>query len=435
MSFGHTVSREAVNLTSSMQKTPAGAPPGVEPPGPRRVVSRSQPPQELDRPGQRAAAERSGSPAANTPAEAAEAGPQLCIVVPTFNERANIRPLLRELSTVLQGVAWEIIFVDDDSPDGTAQVVREIDRWRVRCLQRIGRRGLSSACVEGMLASSAPFVAVMDGDLQHDPRVLPHMLELLESGAAELVVGSRYVAGGSTADWDSQRLTVSRIATRLGHVLVPPELRDPMSGFFMLRRPLLDEVVRNLSGLGFKILLDIFASARRPIAFREVPYVFRSRHAGESKFGALAAWESLMLLADKLVGRYVPVRFIAFGMVGGLGVLMHLGVVTLAYRAFGSAFVFAQAVATGVSIVFNYFLNNLLTYRDRRRRGWRWLTGLASFAAACSIGAVANVSVASYLFARHAGWLLAALGGVIAGAVWNYAISSVYTWNSPRRRS
>jgi dolichol-phosphate mannosyltransferase len=261
------------------------------------------------------------------------------------------------------------------------------------------------------------------------------MLELLRGGPVELIVGSRYAQGGSTADWDARRRTVSRIATRLGHTLAPVDLHDPMSGFFMLRRPLLDEVVRKLSGLGFKILLDIFASAGRPIAFREVPYVFRTRQAGASKLDSLVAWEYLMLLADKLVGRWVPVRFLAFGAVGAAGVVVHLAVVNVAYRFLGMRFVLAQGIATGVSIVFNYSVNNLLTYRDRRRRGLRWLTGLASFAAACSIGAVANVSVAEYLFERHVAWVLAAVGGIIAGAVWNYAVSSVYTWNAPKRPS
>jgi dolichol-phosphate mannosyltransferase len=372
-----------------------------------------------------------GDPSAS---DATASGPELCVVVPTFNERANVRPFVEELAIALQTVSWEVIFVDDDSPDGTAHAVRSIDlcRARVRCVQRIGRRGLSTACTEGMLASSAPYLAVMDGDLQHDPKILLEMLQLLRSGTAELVVGSRYVAGGSTADWDSKRLWVSRLATRLGHTLAPVELRDPMSGFFMLRRPLLEEVVRKLSGLGFKILLDIFASAERPIEFREVPYVFRQRNAGESKLDSLVAWEYLMLLADKLLGGYVPVRFIAFAAVGGLGVLVHLSIVNLMFRIAGMPFVSSQATATAVSIVFNYSLNNILTYRDKRRRGWRWLVGLGSFAAACSIGAIANVSVASYLFQNHVGWLLAAIGGVVAGAVWNYAISSVYTWNSPR---
>lgn len=363
------------------------------------------------------------------------APPELCVVVPTLNERDNVRPLLCELAAALEGISWETIFVDDDSPDGTARAVREIDvqRARVRCLQRIGRRGLATACTEGMLASSAPYLAVMDGDLQHDPRILPRMLQLLRDGAAELVVGSRYAQGGSADGWDPKRRLFSRIATRLGHTLAPAELHDPLSGYFMLRRALLDEVVHDLSGFGFKILLDIFASARRPLAFREVPYAFRARQAGVSKLDSLVAWEYLMLLADKLAGHWVPIRFIAFGTVGAAGALVHLAVVNAAYRILGVGFVAAQGVATGVSIVFNYWVNNLLTYSDRRRRGARWLTGLASFAVACSIGALANVSVAAYLFGRDFPWPLAALGGIVAGAVWNFAVSSVYTWNTPRR--
>ena len=214
-----------------------------------------------------------------------QSGPSLSIVIPTFNELDNVRPLVRELSQCLKDIDWEVIFVDDDSPDGTARAVRELGcEWnRVRCIQRIGRRGLSSACVEGMLGSCAPVVAVMDGDMQHDPAIIPAMLECVANPDTELVVGSRYVEGGSTGDWEWRRSVVSRLATRLGHVLVPDTLKDPMSGFFMLRRSLLEEVAHRLSGFGFKILLDIFASARRPVGFREVPFKFRVRHAGESK--------------------------------------------------------------------------------------------------------------------------------------------------------
>lgn len=237
--------------------------------------------------------------------------PELCVVVPTLNERDNVRPLVRELAAALGGIAWEVIFVDDDSPDGTARAVHEIDveRARVRCLERIGRRGLATACIEGMLASSAPYLAVMDGDLQHDPQILPRMLELLRSGAAELVVASRYAEGGSTALWDSKRRTFSRIATHLAGALAPAGLRDPLSGYFALRRTLLDEVAGDLSARGFKILLDILASARRPLAFREVPYRFRARRAGVSKLDSVVAWEYLLLLAGKLAGRWVPRRF------------------------------------------------------------------------------------------------------------------------------
>jgi dolichol-phosphate mannosyltransferase len=206
-----------------------------------------------------------------------------------------------------------------------------------------------------------------------------------------------------------------------------------MSGFFMLRRSLLDGVVRNLSGLGFKILLDIFASAKRPVAFKEIPFVFRARVSGESKLGSQAVWEYLMLVADKLVGRYVPVRFIVFATVGSLGVIVHLAIVGLTYSAGRLDFVMSQTAATVGAMVFNYSLNNAVTYRDRRRRGLRWLTGLLSFMAACAVGAIANVGVAAYLFQRESKWVIAAVAGILTGAVWNYAVTKMYTWGSPRR--
>ncbi len=357
-------------------------------------------------------------------------GPVLSIIVPTYNERDNLRPLVDELAVVLDGLDWEVIIVDDDSSDGTAAVAQELanEHSCVRSILRIGRRGLSSACIEGMLASSAPYLAVMDGDRQHDPSILPQMLDRLQHSDARLVVGSRYVGGGGVGQWGLARRAISRFATSIGRAVVPPDLHDPMSGFFALRRNLLDEVVRDLSGLGFKILLDIVATARGPLALQEVPFVFRARTAGTSKLDSLVAWEYAMLLADKLVGRYVPVRFLAFAAIGALGVLVHLSVLTLAFRGAGVSFVSSQAIAVSVSMVFNYAVNNVLTYRDRRRRGWKWLSGLVSFALACSVGAAANVGVAAFLFSRRAEWVLAAVSGVIVGAVWNYAVTSVYTW-------
>jgi dolichol-phosphate mannosyltransferase len=365
----------------------------------------------------------------------AQSGPELSVIVPTFNEYENVDRIVQELSDVLAEIDWEVIFVDDDSPDQTAQAVRRlgaVDR-RVRCVQRIGRRGLSSACIEGILASSAPFVAVMDGDLQHDTRIIPRMLETLRGSEIEIVVGSRYTEGGSISGWDGSRALISRLATSLGRILVPRELKDPMSGFFMLRRPLFDEIVRDLSGVGFKILLDIFASAKRDVAFCEIPFEFRTRQFGSSKLDSLVAWEYGLLLADKLVGHHVPVRFVVFALIGGLGVGVHMAVLATFYRFGQMEFVVAQAVATVAAMIFNYSLNNILTYHDRRRRGLRWLTGLLSFMGACSVGALANVGVAAYLFNRESRWLMAALAGVLTGAVWNYAVTSAFTWGRSKR--
>ena len=268
----------------------------------------------------------------------------------------------------------------------------------------------------------------MDADLQHDETILPTMLAALKAGDLDIVVGSRYVDGGGLGDWDSGRAAISRLATRVSHLVVPPTLHDPMSGFFMLRAEVLHRSVRRLSAVGFKILVDLFASSQPPLRFKEVPYTFRTRHAGESKLDNQAAWDYGMLLLDKLVGHIVPVRFVSFGFIGGLGVGVHMAVLSALYKGGVLDFATGQAAATVVAMVFNFTINNLITYRDRRLRGAAWLRGLVSFMLACGIGAVANVGVANYLFGRDGGWLLAALAGIAVGAVWNYAVTSVYTW-------
>jgi dolichol-phosphate mannosyltransferase len=357
-------------------------------------------------------------------------GPELTVVVPTLNERDNIEPLVELLDAALETVNWEVIFVDDDSPDGTAEQVREISRGdrRVRCLQRIGRRGLTTACIEGALATSAPYIAIMDADMQHDEKLLPQMLALLKSEPVDLVVGSRHVAGGGIGEWDAARAKMSAVAARLSRIICKAEIADPMSGFFMLRREVLEGPLRRLSGQGFKILLDILASSPRPLRFRELPYEFRERQRGESKLDALVAWEYMMLIADKLIGHIVPVRFALFAFVGGIGLFIHMAVLWFALTVSGAAFDPAQAFAAVVAMTSNFFLNNFFTYRDRRLRGLALLRGLFTFYAICALGTVANVGIAGYVFARNEVWWLAGLAGVVVGSVWNYAVSSVFTW-------
>jgi dolichol-phosphate mannosyltransferase len=360
---------------------------------------------------------------------------ELSVIVPTYNERDNIDEVVSRLERCLSGRGWEVIFVDDDSSDGTADAVRRHarDNPRVRCLQRIGRRGLSSACVEGCLASAAPYLAVMDADLQHDETLLPRMLEELKHGDADVVIGTRYADGGGIGNWDRSRALMSRFATRLARAVVPAELSDPMSGFFALRREAFEGSVRDLSAIGFKILLDLLASSPERLTVRELPYRFRNRHAGESKLDSQAMWEYMMLLADKLIGRYVPVRFLAFALIGGLGVAVHFAVLGVLFGPLQVAFAAAQTVAALVAMTSNFALNNALTYRDKRLRGLAWLKGWVSFTLVCSIGMLANVGVAAWLFAADTGWALAALAGIAVGAVWNYAVTATYTWRQGTR--
>ncbi len=359
---------------------------------------------------------------------------QLSIVVPTFNEAANLSVLVDKISAAMGELNWEVIFVDDDSPDGTSAEARRLgqENGRVRCLQRIDRRGLSSACIEGMLASSAPCIAVMDADLQHDERLLPRMYETLTGEPLDIVVGSRHVDGGDADAFSDDRAKKSELATRLSRMVVPETLLDPMSGFFMVRRESFEACMRNLSGIGFKILMDLFASSPEPLRFKELPYSFGERYAGESKLDNQAIWDYGMLLLDKLVGRWVPVRFVAFIAVGGIGVFVHMAILAALYQAMDYGFVASQVWATLVAMTANFVINNLITYRDLQLKGMDWLKGWISFVLACSIGAVANVGVAGYLFAEDTGWFLAGFAGIVVGAVWNYAITQLYTWRTSK---
>lgn len=365
----------------------------------------------------------------------AESAPwvELTVVVPTFNERTNVPLLVERLSRSLAGVAWEVVFVDDDSPDQTGDAVREIAlrNSRVRVIERIGRRGLSSATVEGVLSSVAPYFAVMDADLQHDEAVLPEMLRRLKAETLDVVVGSRYVSRRTSAGLDSRRQAISNFATRVSRLVLHADVSDPMSGFFVMTRAAFDESVHGLSQQGFKILLDLFASAPRPLRFAEVEAEFRPRLHGESKLDSMAAWEFGMLVLDKLIGRYVPVRFVLFAFVGGTGLFIHL---TSLYVLTGVGVVFAaaQTAAVFAAMTWNFFLNNLITYRDRQLRGRALISGLITFYAICAVGAVANIGVAEYVFYNRGIVWLAGIAGAVIGVVWNFTVSSYLTW---RRRT
>lgn len=358
--------------------------------------------------------------------------PEISIVVPTFSEAENIAELHARIAAVLGAESWELIFVDDDSPDGTADIARSLSGRdnRVRCIQRIGRRGLSTAVVEGALSSSAPLVAVMDADLQHDEKILPAMLHELRSRDLDIVVGSRYVAGGGTGEWDESRKELSRLAGRLAKGLVPEDLRDPMSGFFIVKTEALRDAARRLSGYGYKILLDLFVSAGRPLRFAEVPYTFKPRAHGQSKLDSLVAWEYLMLLVDKRIGHLIAPRLLFFLLVGGSGVALHYLIMSTLFLGLGVSFTIAQLIGTISAMTSNFFLNNLFTYRDQRLRGVKLVRGLLSFYAVCGMGALANIGIAAYAFSKHLEWALSAAAGIVVGTLWNYLATARFTWGA-----
>lgn len=354
----------------------------------------------------------------------------VAIVIPAYNERANVAPLHAALARALAGRRWEAVFVDDDSPDGTATAVRELAAGddRVHCLVRVGRRGLSSACIEGALATTAPCICIIDADLQHDESLIPRMLDRLLAEELDLVVATRYAGTGSLGAMAPARARLSRFATRLTRAVTRVPVSDPMSGFFLFRRTWFEQVVRRLSGRGFKILLDMLLSSPAPPRYAELEYTMRAREHGASKLGAGVIWDFGLLLAHKLLGRMIPPRFISFAAVGLSGVVVHMLVLWLLHRAMGAAFVPAQASATVVAMTSNFALNNQLTYSDRRLHGAAAWRGLVTFYAACSLGALINIALAGWVAGAGAHWWLAGLLGVLAGAVWNFASTAVLTW-------
>ena len=373
-----------------------------------------------------------------------EAPQSVSIIIPCLNERENIPIVVERLEALLIQRKWEAVFVDDDSSDGSIEVLMNLARMKphVRFIRRIGRRGLSSACLEGMATSVADIFAVMDCDLQHDETILPKMLAAFEENPSlELAVGTRYAGeGGGVGNWSKARVFISRLATNLGSLARKTELSDPMSGFFAIRREVFEQTVRQMTGKGFKILLDMVLSAGRPLKTREFAYQFRTRQHGESKLDIVVGFEYLYLLADKIFGRFVPVSFVVYVLAGLSGLFLHLATLGILFRYVGIAFVSAQLTATLVAMVSNFLVNNSVTFRQQRLKGAMLLPGLFAYIAICGLGAIVNVQASEYLFQNHIPWWFAGAAGALVGAVWNYAVSTqiVWTWlpgilrNSPK---
>lgn len=357
--------------------------------------------------------------------------PDLAVVVPTLNERGNIRPLLDKLDAALTGIDWEVVFVDDSSSDGTAAEIVDAAAHdkRVRLIERVDRRGLASACIDGMMATTASYIAVMDADLQHDERVLAEMVAALrQDPELDLVVGSRFVESGSVGDWNRFRVMVSRLGKATSKMLLPVRIADPMSGFFALRREFIRRHVENLSGMGFKILLDIILTAGAGTRIKEIPYAFGQRQYGQSKLDHRVVVEFFYLLLDKSIAKVVPLRFLMFISVGGFGLLVHLAILGGLFKWLGMQFWIAQVLAGFLTMIVNYVLNNILTFGDHRLRGWRFLRGMVVFCLLCGIGLAMNFAMALATFELTQSWVLAGVAGGLFGALWNYASNSTLNW-------
>ena len=360
--------------------------------------------------------------------------PSLSIVIPTYNERENISQILEKVRKSLRGVRYEIVFVDDNSPDGTSDEVKVFMQKSpyIHLIHRIGRRGLSGAIIEGIFASNSSLVGVMDCDLQHDETKLLEMLALFKKdNSLDLVIGSRFTENGGISDgaFSKFRELGSKIVTFMIKKILSINSTDPLSGFFMVKRNSFLRHAKNLQTQGFKILADFLVTSGNTIKVREVGYSFKNRVLGESKMSLLTALELISLVLSQICGGKVSIRFILFCMVGVSGIFVQLATTGI-LLLFANGFSTSQTVGILAAMTSNYFLNNYITFQERRLQSIDLLRGLLSFYFICSLGAFTNIAVATYLFSLSSNWLLSSFVGAIFAAVWNFTLSSNLTWKS-----
>lgn len=351
------------------------------------------------------------------------------VVVPTFNEARNVELILEGLAKALAGRSWELVVVDDDSPDGTADEVRRLaaSHANLRCIQRVQERGLCSAVQWGVQAAHGETIVVMDGDFQHDPAVIPAMLAKLDEGA-DIVPASRFLdrssAGGLSSNF---RQRLSQHGNRLINLFLGTRLSDPLTGFFATRRRFFLRSIPHMQADGFKILFDLLYHNRNARVV-ELAFAFRARQHGQSKLQPYVLWLLACDIASKLTGGFAPPRLASFIGVGLMGSLFHFTVLYLSL-ALDVEFWIAQTIATLTALVFNFTINNLLTYAADRLRGADFYKGLMLYSAVASLGIVANVSTAQIThehFKTHT--FVAAFVGLVIDIIWRFSVSNRLIW-------
>jgi dolichol-phosphate mannosyltransferase len=357
---------------------------------------------------------------------------KLAVVIPTFNERENVPILVERLTELLGSINYELIIVDDNSADGTWKIAEELAAGmrEVRCLRRIGRNGLSSAVIEGVLSTTAEFVCVIDADLQHDEKMIPVMFEKA-SNEADLVIGTRYVDGGSVSNWSKKRLRISQIATKFTQTLFKHNLSDPMSGFFLIKREYFNKVIENLDGKGFKILLDIISNySPEDLKIAEVPYIFGVRKHGESKLNMGIVMSFLEFLYIKKIGNLVPLRFVKFSMVGSMGAVIHFSVLYFLFKVNQMSYGVSILFAIESAVIFSFALNNRWTFKDNILTGiQKIIFGFVKYNMACFVGGVLSYFISMNLMQNNYHWVGASIIGAITAVLWNYNLNRIFTWH------
>jgi len=352
---------------------------------------------------------------------------RLSIIAPTYNEAGNIIPFVERVKTTLAAFDWEILFVDDNSTDGTAQKAFDYGTGdsRVRPIIRLNDRGLAKSSIQGMLSARGDLLCVMDADGQHDPAVLLDMIARLEQDNLDIVSAARRLEDDQALEGLSPvRRKLSNIGNWLSSLILGKKLADPLTGFFVIRRSRFLELAPRLGDPGFKLLLDILYSDKS-LRHEEVPFSFGVRTHGQSKLDTYVIWKFVTFLLSKMTGGLLPVSLISFLFVGGSGIFIHLAVLYAAL-SLSAPFIAAQTLVAATS---NFLLNNLLTFQDKRLRGWGKLWGYLKFLTVSAVGIVANVSAATLTYERviHVVFL-ATLAGIAIDTVWKFVIANRFIW-------
>ena len=354
---------------------------------------------------------------------------KISIIIPTYNEKDNVAPLLSRIDKVLSGYNYEILIVDDNSQDGTIELASSLaDRYPVKVIVRRSERGLATAVVHGLKSATGQIVGVMDADLQHPPEVIPDLIKAIQDGA-DMVVASRYIEGGGCPNWGLSRRIISKVALVISHLLLPSTrpVKDPLAGFFMFRRKNVDPA--ELKPIGYKISLEVMLTGRFQRVV-EVPYIFEDRSAGQSKLNPREQLDYLRHLFSLMARTGELGMLIKFMLVGLSGVVVNEGVYWLLTRFGGLAAYDWLAVIIGieVSIITNFTLNDTFTFA-RRRAGGSFMGRLLKFNLICIAGAVIEWGL-FMLFTRLFGVydLLSNFIGIVVAFLWNYFVNRNWTW-------
>ncbi len=362
---------------------------------------------------------------------------QLSVVLPTYNERDNILPILRKILSLGGDFDLEILVIDDNSTDGTPELVKEIsmNERRIRLIRRLGRSGLASAIKEGILDSSSNLIAIMDSDGQHEPIAILNAVRKLTDEGLDLVSGSRFLGNSEIYGLSQARTDGSSIANNFARFSLPKahgHLTDYMSGFLVMNLNSCMPFIYKVDVNGFKFLYELLAVSKGKLKIKEIPLKFQPRNYGSSKLDLAIFWDFLISLLHTFSLRLIPRRAISFGLVGATGVLVQLISTHILMTSIRLDFVEALPISVVIAATSNYIINNALTFRAQRLKRWKLIRGLLKFLLVASLPVIANVGLATTFYsmiANNAIW--AQLSGIFVVFIWNYAASSRFVWNTP----